>query len=503
MVGKMKIIYIDIDTLSPSHMGCYGYGRDTTPNIDKLVQEKETAMFKNMYTSDAPCLPSRTSLVTGQFGIRHGAVDHGGKYADIRSEMHNRDFQHTLENDGLFGVFKRGGLRTTSISSFSNRHSSWHFNCGFNEVYCYGDSAVQQAPEIHELTKDWLDRNGQTDDWVLHVHMWDPHTPYRAPESYQPSFVDEPFDYFVNDELLKKHRELIGPHTATTLDMFSSESETDFKRDLGQINNLAQLKTTVDGYDIGIHYADHHIGLIIEQLKELGIYDETVVVVSADHGENMGELGKYSEHGTADVGTCHIPFIIKIPNHDYRNCDFDKYHYNLDILPTVYEYLNLQPLHKTTLLDGKSFLDVLKTGIDKGHEYLVLSQMSHVLQRSVLRNNKIYIKTYHDGYHPYFESDMLFDLKEDEHEQKNIAPVNLNIVKEFKAILFDWTNDQMSRLQHKHCEDPLWYIYHNGGPHHAHQFAQLFIDNLEKAKEYDKAAIVKEYYSAELDKNNM
>lgn len=494
----MRILYIDIDTMSPHHMGCYGYNRDTTPHIDELTREKEVAIFENMYTSDAPCLPSRTSLLTGQFGIRHGAVDHGGKYADLRSEKFDRNFQHTLEDDGLFGVLKRAGLRTASISSFSNRHSSWHFNCGFNEIYCYGDSAVQQASEIQHLTKDWLSRNGSTDDWFLHIHMWDPHTPYRAPEEYQPNFINDTFDYFVDEDMLSKHKQLIGPHTATTLDMFSSESETSFERDLGQIKNMEDLKTTVDGYDIGIHYADYHVGLIIKQLKELEIYEETIIIVSADHGENMGELGKYSEHGTADVATCHIPFIIRVPGKDYRDCKFDKYHYNIDILPTVYDYFNLKPIHKTTLLDGKSFLKTLKGGIDLGHQHLILSQMSHVLQRSVLMENKIYIKTYNDGYHTYFEQDMLFDLVNDPYEQNNIAQEHPEFVNKCKSILFDWVDEQMKRLQHSHTEDPLWHIYHNGGPHHAHLSAKTFINHLINAGEIDKANIIRTLYDSEL-----
>lgn len=493
----MKIIYIDIDTMSPHHMSAYGYNRTTTPNIDQLCKERDVAKYTQMYTSDAPCLPSRTSMITGNFGIRHGAVDHGGKYADLRSEMANRDFEHSLEFDGLFGLLKRAGLRTASVSSFSSRHSSWHFNCGFNEVYCYGDSAEQQAPEIHNLTKDWLKRNGNTDDWFLHVHLWDPHTPYRAPSDYRPDFADQPFDYWVSEELLDTHKQLIGPHTASTLDMFSAVSSTNYERDLGSIQNLEDLKTTIDGYDIGIHYADHHIGLILDQLKELNIYEDTIVVISADHGENMGDLGKYSEHGTADVATCHIPFIIKIPGQDYSGCNFDQFHYNLDLVPTVADYFNLEPKSKQTRWDGKSLVPELMKAHDNGHDHLILSQMSHVLQRAVRFDNYLYIQTYHDGYHPYFDSEMLFDIENDPHELNNIAEFNKELVNRAKVILFDWNNEQMSNLPNGHYDDPLWYIYHNGGPHHAHLAAQEFVDCLQQAGENEKAEVVRQTYKNE------
>lgn len=80
----MKILMIDIDTLRPDHMGCYGYGRNTTPNIDQVAAE--AVRFENYYCSDAPCLPSRASLVTGMFGIRNGVVGHGGTGADRPSD---------------------------------------------------------------------------------------------------------------------------------------------------------------------------------------------------------------------------------------------------------------------------------------------------------------------------------------------------------------------------------------------------------------------------------
>lgn len=499
----MKILYIDIDTMSPRHMSAYGYNRKTTPNIDTLCESDETAVFSNMYTSDAPCLPSRTSLITGNFGIRHGAVDHGGKYADIRSELANRDFEHSLENDGLFGLFKRAGLRTTSISSFSSRHSSWHFNCGFNEVYCYGDSAEQQAPEIYDITKDWLDRNQACDDWFLHVHMWDPHTPYRAPLGYQPEFLKEKFDYWVDEPMFNQHQELIGPHTATTMDMFAGESETDYPRDIGSLKTYDDLKTTVDGYDIGIHYSDYYIGLIIDQLKALNIYEDTIIIISADHGENIGELGKYSEHGTADVATCHIPFIIKVPGQDYSNHKFDEFHYNLDLVPTVADYFGLEPVSANTKWDGKSLLPTLLGGEDEGHDHLILSQMSHLLQRGVRFENYLYIQTYHDGYHPYFEPEMLFDIEADEYEQSNIANDNPELVNRAKVYLFDWYNYQMANLPNGHYDDPMWYIYHHGGPHHAHKSARLFVNNLEHIGEYAKADVVREKYKDELEESNV
>ena len=78
----MRVLMFDIDTLRADHMGCYGYGRNTTPNMDRVAEEG--VRFDRYYCPNAPCLPSRASLVSGQYGIHNGIVGHGGTAADMR-----------------------------------------------------------------------------------------------------------------------------------------------------------------------------------------------------------------------------------------------------------------------------------------------------------------------------------------------------------------------------------------------------------------------------------
>ena len=80
----MRVLLLDLDSTRPDHLGCYGYHRNTSPNIDRIAAEG--VRFDNYYTSDAPCFPSRTALMTGKFGIHNGVVGHGGTAADVRHE---------------------------------------------------------------------------------------------------------------------------------------------------------------------------------------------------------------------------------------------------------------------------------------------------------------------------------------------------------------------------------------------------------------------------------
>ena len=129
----MKILFIDIDTLRPDHLGCYGYHRSTSPNIDKIAAQG--IRFENYYCSDAPCLPSRASLLTGQHGIHTGIINHGGTCADRFPEGKNRSFSGILRNYSLWGLLWKNNIYTASFSTFGGRHGAWWFHAGLNEVH--------------------------------------------------------------------------------------------------------------------------------------------------------------------------------------------------------------------------------------------------------------------------------------------------------------------------------------------------------------------------------
>lgn len=122
---------LDLDTLRPDHMSCYGYERQTTPYMDEVA--RDGMRFDNYHCSDAPCLPSWAALVTGTFGIHNGAINHGDTTGDLRLFGKGREFHdQNLEND-LFFLFRRKGLYTATVSSFAERHSSYWFNAGLTK----------------------------------------------------------------------------------------------------------------------------------------------------------------------------------------------------------------------------------------------------------------------------------------------------------------------------------------------------------------------------------
>ncbi len=187
----MRFLYLDIDTLRADHLGCAGYHRDTSPNIDALAADG--VRFADVYASDVPCLPSRTALATGMFGIRNGVVNHGGLAADLRPEGVGREFIGRFARGSWPAVFFAAGWHTASISSFPFRHSASWWNHGFMEAMnLMRGFGGERADEVLPGALDWLDRRGRADEWFLHVHLWDPHTPYNTPDEYGNPFADDP-----------------------------------------------------------------------------------------------------------------------------------------------------------------------------------------------------------------------------------------------------------------------------------------------------------------------
>src|SRR5687768_3830006 len=178
----MRVLYLDIDTLRADHLGCYGYHRRTSPNIDRIAEQG--VLFTQCYASDVPCLPSRTALCTGMFGTRSGVVGHGGSASELVPDGAVRGFSSRLGRTSFAARLRRAGLRTVTLSSFAERHSAFHWLAGFQESATVGKRGLENADEVHALASDWLERNGAGDDWFLHVHFWDPHTPYRAPAAF-------------------------------------------------------------------------------------------------------------------------------------------------------------------------------------------------------------------------------------------------------------------------------------------------------------------------------
>jgi choline-sulfatase len=217
----------------------------------------------------------------------------------------------------------------------------------------------------------------------------------------------------------------------------TGEEPGDLPRTPDEICDREAFKQWVDGYDTGIRYMDDHIGRLLDLLEEKGVLEETLVVVTADHGENQGELNVYGDHQLADEWTCRVPLIVSGP--DVEPGVDDGLHYNVDLAPTVTEFVGGDVPDGW---DGQSFARSLTEGTDEGRDLLVLSQGTWTCQRAVRWDDWLLIQTYHDGWRE-FPPLALFDLEADPHETTNLADDRPSVVEEGLSLLQRWHSARM------------------------------------------------------------
>ena len=470
----MRIVYFDIDTLRPDHLGCYGYHRSTSPNIDSLA--RHGLRFTDVYASDVPCLPSRTALSSGMFGIRNGVANHGGVAADLRAWGHDRGFLSPVSLQSFAGALMGTGYHTASFSSFPLRHSAPWWTSGFLEsMNLMMGFGLERADEVLPGVLDWLERRGRSDSWFLHVHLWDPHTPYNVPDDYGNPFDDDPIPAWHTEEVRQQNWQLPGSHAAQEPWGFTpDEWGQPPPRQPWNLSSEAEVKQLFDGYDVGVRYADDAVGTVCSYLDDLGVLEETAIWVGSDHGEALGELGVYSDHQAADEATAHIPAIVTWPG--VPAATIGGLHYHLDVAATVAELAGvLLPRH----WDGISRRREIEAGIPvSGRDHLVISQGAMSCQRGVRFGRHLYLKTFHDGYHAAWRDEMLFDVAADRHEQNDLAGASNDLLDEGRTILSEWTATQLDRaLEPK--RDPLEIVMEEGGPYHARGHLPAYLRRLE------------------------
>jgi arylsulfatase A-like enzyme len=479
----MRVLYLDCDSLRPDHLGCYGYHRDTSPNIDAVAADGRR--FTDCYASDAPCGPSRTAFFAARFGIHTGVVNHGGTNADTRPEGEGRGFGTRGRYASVPETLSSAGMHTALISPFPTRHGAWHVLDGFDEWHDTGANGSERAEVVAPVAEEWLDEHASEDDWYLHVNFWDPHTHYDTPAEYGDPFADDPAPEWPDEETIAEQYEGYGPHSAHDLHhsyMWDGDAP-DIERAPDEIANREDYEQWIDGYDTAIRYMDDHLGRLFDVLREAGVYEDTLIVVSADHGENQGELNVYGDHQTADYWTCRVPLIVNGPEIE-PGVD-EEFHYQIDVGPTLAE---LADADAPEGWDGTSFAPAL-TGEPAGRDYVVVSQCAWACQRGVRWDDYLLLRTYHDGL-KQFDPVELYDLSTDPHETTNIAREERETVRAGLERLDEWHSRRMAEAATgeaggnpdapRGLTDPLWRVIAEGGPHHPRGHASAYAERLRR-----------------------
>ena len=433
----MRIILFDIDCLRPDHLGCYGYPRPTSPRMDAVA--RQGVCFDNYYCADSPCLPSRAGFASGRFGIHSGVVSNVG--AGARFHLPTTSYSGPApEHEMLMRRLRGSGLHTVSFSNFADRHSAYWFMCGWSEFHTPNlKGGSETAEEVHEPLMRWLRHNAKREDYLLHINYWDAHRPYKMDASWAERFGGAPAPQTWPDaDAITRHQEIPGPFTAQRQ---FRDCVSPCALMPGAVRTRQDFDHMVTGYDAAIAYVDHHVGVVLDELERQGALDDTVIIVTSDHGDAFGEHGIYSDHVCADECIHRIPLIVRWPGAAAEGRHCGALLYNVDLSASLCELLGA-PIPEAW--DGRSFAPGLANADAPGREYLVWGHALYTAQRAVRTRQHLMVRTYDDigyGMGPV----ELYDIGQDPYQTHDLASECAGQVAECDRLLSEWLDEQSSQ----------------------------------------------------------
>ena len=322
-----NVVVVLIDTMRARSLKPFnGSTRVKTPIIDKVAQEG--TVFEACQAPENWTKPSTASLLTSLYPATHGAKTDGAmvpKGATLLSES-----------------LKEAGFATGSF--IANGYVSDKF--GFNQGWDYYTNYIREkkstdAENVFKEAGDWVEQH-KDERFFAYVHTIDPHVPYDPPAE------------FLN--LYTKGAEYTGQVSPRK----TPDQLADAKKSPPKVTfNAADKQYLKDLYDGEVSYHDHYLGLFVERLKKLGLYDDTIFVISADHGEEFDEHGSWGHGHSVYQELLWIPYIVRFPGVVPANQRIKQTVSSMSIFPTIMEAVGA-PAPST--LEGQSVLSWVRGG---------------------------------------------------------------------------------------------------------------------------------------------
>jgi arylsulfatase A-like enzyme len=364
-MDKPNVVVFLVDALRADHMGAYGYFRNTSPVFDSLCTKG--ALFERTYSNGTTTKYSIPSLFTSNpisaTGVRH------------QTDVLPDEFPTLAEILRAMGYATASFITNSNAGPYSGSHQGFsrlYTRPRFGRYYEIPTTPVDAEVLVGELLHDWLGKNADR-NFFLYVHTVDVHAPYDPPEPYRHYYE--------------------GLDSGTPVKPTREFDPTWIK------------SPTVEGrralYDGEIEYGDVHFGRFIEMLDEAGVLDNTIIFFTADHGEYLGEHGRWGHSVPMFVQGTHIPLLILGPGVP-AGVRVDEIAQILDVMPTALDAVGLEP--DPLLFHGKSLLPLARGE-----------------SRTPFENRTVFIEAGHPGetafhcgdFQVFPEQNLIFDLTSD------------------------------------------------------------------------------------------
>jgi arylsulfatase len=427
----MNVIWFCLDTLRADHLSCYEYFRKTSPTIDALASEG--VLFPDSRANAVATGPAFTSMFTGQYAVNNEWYLTPFDVGNLINFPDDRPvFTEAIQD--------RGGITTAAFDNlFQFASHMKQFVRGFE----YYVNVTRSSKPIHhhvvggsvnERLLPWI-RMHKDENFFLFVHYWDPHGPYNQPDEYARPFVHERGN--LDDLYTKKAKagyEYVpgwGP-----LDNIShTEGPEEFVR---SADSPFRHPRSIDSYDGEILYTDFLIKQVIEELDGCNILDDTVVIINADHGEQLNQ--HYDMWGHAGLHDANIftPLIMWRPGLLPAGSRPQGFVHHIDIAPTILDLLQAEIPES---MDGESLLPLI-SGKTEGRTAYFSETMG---MRSIYEDGWKYIQH-------KFGRDELYDLSSDPMEVVNLVDERRDTTEALREKLRSWVRRNLGDRN-----DPMLY----------------------------------------------
>ncbi|MCP4676350.1 MAG: sulfatase [Deltaproteobacteria bacterium] len=423
-----NIVLFSIDTLRADRLGAYGYAKKTSPNIDVFAEK--AVQFQYAISQAPSTAPAHMSIFTAMTPAVHRTANIGDDGSIKSLDMRIPTLIESLKEHGYYTAGFHGG---------GNVEENFGFNRGFHtysqDLISYNWVKAYRDPDDLRVIRQWVELSRERRrPFFLFLHHYVCHTPYvSAPQVYRDRFLRgkkvEGLSAGVSDDTMYKAADGFDrvPSNWGKLYMISRVFANKMRyfwqgADLGRKDHNAHFQAL---YDSGVAYSDYLFAEVAKILKEEGVYDESIIVLLSDHGEEFFEHGG-REHGRLFVEHLHVPLIIKFP-HDsgIKPKVIAKPVRTMDVLPTLLSYLKLAIEHP---VQGISFMPLVSGTGTYNPEIVSYGDPGHTKIR-VERDGLAYTDAPHGGV-----AELLFERVNDPKEQNNIAKDRENVVVKMREI---------------------------------------------------------------------
>ncbi|HVG08234.1 MAG TPA: sulfatase-like hydrolase/transferase [Thermoanaerobaculia bacterium] len=392
----LNVLLITIDTLRADHLGAYGYARPTSPNIDRLA--REGVLFRRAKAQWPKTSPSFASMLSSTYGHTNGL---------IRTTAQRMPDRFLL----LAELLKAGRYDTSAAVANINLARLFNFDQGFDkyvEIWTEGQDERLRTELVTRHGLDLLEKASHRRPFFLWLHYLDPHARYEPPARFNEMFVgDRHFDPARRAPLNDQIEEDIGGIPA--------------RSNLGREDRIAYY---VAQYDAEIRYVDEQVGLILKGLEERGLAGKTLVVLTADHGESLGDHNYFFDHGRLPYDDCvRVPLILRGPGTGAPGRAVRSPVELIDMLPTVLDLAGLKPAPDAQGKSLRRLLEGDKVGGTRWAYAFAESGYAENYQRSITteRYKLIWVPDLDDRRIMRGREIELYDLETDPGETRNLV----------------------------------------------------------------------------------